>query len=346
VDIGQIKKRLQEHFTDGLVTIVGSGLSMACGVPGMNELGEHLLEGMQQRFQGEMPKEWESIAERINKGQTLEEALKDINLDNPVVDHIVDITATFIETREREVICKVYSGEINLAFTKLLRYLSFNNDRISIVTTNYDRLIELAAEIAGYGIDTLFPGQYYGKFDPELSKESLWTGKRAQKGKGIKRVYRKHVVVLKPHGSLDWFLHNGQPIRCTLPMQAPRLMITPGQSKYRMGYEKPFDRHRDVANQAIDNAARLLIIGYGFNDDQLETHLKPEIRKGKPCVIITKDLTENGVQLLQECRSILAVCSYDNDGRRGSRIICEGQDIFLPETEMWDLEQFVTEVLE
>ena len=42
--IGEIKKRLQEHFTDGLVTIVGSGLSVACGLPGMRELAVALDE--------------------------------------------------------------------------------------------------------------------------------------------------------------------------------------------------------------------------------------------------------------------------------------------------------------
>ncbi|MHC4159694.1 MAG: SIR2 family protein [Planctomycetota bacterium] len=343
MDTGEIKKRFQEHFTDGLVTIVGSGLSMDSGLPGMKELAEHLLDVMKKRCRGKMQKQWEPIAAKIAEGNTLEEALKDISLDNPVIEHVVDITAMFIESREREVIRKVYSGEMRLPFTSLLPHLSFNNDRVNIVTSNYDRLIELAAEIAGCGVDTLFPGQYYGKFDPELSKESLWTGRQAQKGKSIKRVYRKHVVVLKPHGSLDWFSHNGQPIRCTLPIQASRLMITPGRSKYRMGYEQPFDRHRDAANRAIDNAARLLVIGYGFNDDQLETHLKPEIRKGKPCVILTKFLTDNGVQMLQECKSILAVCSND---KGDSKIIYDGKELVLPESSVWNLENFVKEILE
>lgn len=50
----------------------------------------------------------------------------------------------------------------------------------------------------------------------------------------------------------------------------------------RQGYESPFDHHRSRANQEIDRAGRFLVLGYGFNDDHLETHLSPSIKGGKP----------------------------------------------------------------
>ena len=46
-------------------------------------------------------------------------------------------------------------------------------------------------------------------------------------------------------------------------------MITPGVNKYRAGYNSPFDKHRDLANDYIKNAGRLLVVGYGFNDAHL-----------------------------------------------------------------------------
>jgi len=271
--------------------------------------------------------------------------LKDIEIDNPILEQIINITAEIMEVREREVLRSVYSGETSLSFGHLLPFLCFNTDRVTVITTNYDRLIEVASEIAGFGIDTLFPGQYYGEFNPELSREALWTGKQSKKPKSIKRVFRKHIAVFKPHGSLDWFSHNGRPVRCTLPIDAPRLMITPGQSKYRMGYEKPFDQHRESANQAIDKAARFLVIGYGFNDDQLETHLKPELQKGKPCVVLTRHLSDNGMKLLEECKSILSITSDDSNGEVASKIICEGQQIILGGRRIWKLSEFIEEIL-
>jgi hypothetical protein len=38
MNINDLKKHLQNHFRDGLVTIVGSGLSVAEGIPGMPAL--------------------------------------------------------------------------------------------------------------------------------------------------------------------------------------------------------------------------------------------------------------------------------------------------------------------
>jgi hypothetical protein len=43
MDLHSIKVRLQKHLSDGLVTIVGSGLSCAEGLPSMKELATHLL---------------------------------------------------------------------------------------------------------------------------------------------------------------------------------------------------------------------------------------------------------------------------------------------------------------
>jgi len=55
---GDIKKRIQEHFTDGLVTIVGSGLSVDAGLPGMQELGRFLFEVIPKRCEGELANQW------------------------------------------------------------------------------------------------------------------------------------------------------------------------------------------------------------------------------------------------------------------------------------------------
>jgi hypothetical protein len=63
-------------------------------------------------------------------------------------------------------------------------------------------------------------------------------------------------------------------------------------NKFRSGYESPFDKHRERANEEIDRASRFLILGYGFNDDHLETHLKPKLRAGRPTLLITLQVSE------------------------------------------------------
>ncbi len=69
-------------------------------------------------------------------------------------------------------------------------------------------------------------------------------------------IFCDHAVVLKPHGSLDWYRKETEPVRCTFPIDAPRLIITPGLNKFRGGYDQPFDAHRESANKEIDNAQR------------------------------------------------------------------------------------------
>ncbi len=48
VDLHEVKEQLQQHLTDGLVTIVGSGLSAAEGLPTMSKLEAHLRQSIPQ----------------------------------------------------------------------------------------------------------------------------------------------------------------------------------------------------------------------------------------------------------------------------------------------------------
>lgn len=126
----------------------------------------------------------------------------------------------------------------------------------------------------------------------------------------------------------------------------PRLIITPGLNKFRNGYESPFDRHRERANQAIDHASRFLIIGYGFNDDHLETHLTPMIRRGTPTLLLTYALSANAKALVAQYKNVAAIERISIKGSEGSRIIVNGDEIAIPGTGIWDLGEFVKEVLE
>ena len=43
MELSALKKQLQKHLGDGLVLVIGSGLSCAEGVPGTGPLGRHLV---------------------------------------------------------------------------------------------------------------------------------------------------------------------------------------------------------------------------------------------------------------------------------------------------------------
>lgn len=259
---------------------------------------------------------------------------------------IVSKTAELIAQREREIVTEVFQKKRTLRFTRLLAHLLKPTAGIPVVTTNYDRLIEVASEEAGLGVDTLFVGQFAGHLNEKESRLSFCRDVTLTKGRVHYR-FRERVNVFKPHGSLDWYYREGKPVSYAGELPLPRLIITPGLNKFRNGYESPFDRHRERANSAIDKASRFLIIGYGFNDDHLETHLTPRIRSGIPTLLLTHSLSENALKLARENANVIAVQhAVAADGKEGSLLFVNKMEEFVPDLALWDLGVLISKVLE
>ena len=233
---------------------------------------------------------------------------------------IVARTADRIASREREIVAEIFAGKRTLRFTRLLAHLIKPQNGLPVVTTNYDRLIEIGAEEAGLGADTMFVGSFAGALDELESRWSFCRNVSLRTNKQVIYRFRPRVKLFKPHVSLDWYHRDGMPVRYAGVLASPRLIITPGLNKFRSGYESPFDRHRDRANAAIDAAARFLILGYGFNDDHLETHLTPRcIRSGVKTLLLNSHLVsqcDEACQGLRERR-----CHPARRGRRQRRVI-------------------------
>ena len=258
---------------------------------------------------------------------------------------IVARTSELVSARERKIVAEVFSRARTLRFTRLLKHLLKPESGLPIITTNYDRLIEVAAEEASLGVDTLFVGSFAGELN-EVESRLSFCREVTLRERRVHYRYRLRANVLKPHGSLDWYHRQGKPVRYSGDLDLPRLIITPGLNKFRSGYESPFDRHRERANLAIDRASRFLIIGYGFNDDHLETHLSPRIRSGVPAILLTHSLSANALALIADCPNVIAIERGEENGAVGSRVFISGVQNFLPGILLWDVGEFVTEVLE
>ena len=61
MELSALKKELQKHLGDGLVLVIGSGLSCAEGVPGMGPLGRHLVTHIPASLSPDDNKLWEDI---------------------------------------------------------------------------------------------------------------------------------------------------------------------------------------------------------------------------------------------------------------------------------------------
>lgn len=344
MNIDDLKRKLQSLFGDGLVVIVGSGLSCAEGLPGMGALADRLKDAVPVRITGGDEAVWAEVEILLDAGAGLEAALHKVAASADLEAVIVQATAEYILAEEAKALTASLDAGQSLRFARLLPHLSPSSPkRVEVVTTNYDRLIEFAVESAGWGVDTGFVGRLWGRHDPAESEKTFAKGV-VQHGKTTKLLYRNRVRLYKPHGSLDWFETSDGAVCSALPMAAPRLLVTPGAGKYRAGYNQPFDSHREGANAAVDKATAFLCIGYGFNDDHLQTHLTPRLKAGVPAVLLAHGLTEVAESVVQASPNIIALIHHADPV--GTAVVTQQGRKVVTDAQWWDLKHFIKGVLE
>ncbi|RFC35943.1 MAG: SIR2-like domain-containing protein [Candidatus Nitrotoga sp. SPKER] len=339
LELTEVKRLLQDHLQEGLLLIVGTGLSMAEGIPGMWPLGMHLKNVIPPCLDTAPDMAWNDMVAALDAGDHLEAAMGKVNLKATTVDVIVEATARFILEKELEVFARVISGAKILPFTTFVKHLFKAGKKFHLITPNYDRLIEFATEAAGIGVDTRFVGHLIGHSDPKRSADSHRELFMAGKNAMFRSV--ANLCIYKPHGSLDWFDIDGRVVRCPINIGKTPIIITPGSSKYRESFRWAFDDQRTSGNKCVANATRLMFIGYGFNDDHLEQHLCPDLKLTKPTVIITKQLSENAKKAIANSSGVqvIALCSVSDTDSRTRISNSSGEELIVDE-ELWHLDGF------
>lgn len=345
LNLETVYSHIQKMFAPGLTTVIGSGLSCAYGLPGMGTLATGLLSSMPLLLQeADLPDvSWSVVAGRLAQGAGLEAALDGLASDDPIMPLIVSRTADIVLTAERKAVSQMLASSDPCAIGKLMAYITKSNQTANVITTNYDRLIEVACALADISVDTGFSGNTLGYYDEAASREQLAMVRHP--GRRQATITKKtHVRISKPHGSLDWYDYMGHPVRSEMDMNCRRLMITPGLSKYKAGYQRPFDAQKNRATRAIDSASSLLFLGYGFNDDHLQTHLSPQLGKGARVTIITQELTDSALKYTDEFPEILALDAWPDD-HLSTRVRMNGETTKVGGLALWNLDVLIPEVI-
>ncbi|MEI6168700.1 MAG: SIR2 family protein [bacterium] len=339
LDISDFKKQIQDHLQEGLLLVVGTGLSIAAGIPGMRPLAEHLKVEIPKTIAHAPDSAWEQVVTALDAGDPLETAMGKVMLQPTTVEAIVAATAVMISTYEQKVFESVLRGSTVLPFTVFVKHLFKAGNKFHLITSNYDRLIELATEVAGVGVDCRFFGYLYGRTDPKRSSDAHRESYVAAKHSCFRPL--PSLCIHKPHGSLDWFEVNGKIVRCPINMGRTPIIITPGASKYRESFRWAFDDQRAAGNRAATNATRLMFVGYGFNDDHLEQYLCPGFRLTKPSIIVTRDLSPNALKVISNSKDtdVTALCAVSNTDFRTRIVTSSGAELIVDEC-LWDLDNF------
>ena len=178
-----------------------------------------------------------------------------------------------------------------------LGVLEHDYQRLSVITTNYDRLAEYAADFGGHGWSTGFGQGYVGH---------RCAGRRLTFYKD--RSPLRMVDIWKVHGSLDWFRGPDGTVVSLPAVSTPLdgfspVIVAPGVDKYRRTHEEPFRSTIAGADAAIDAGNSFLCVGYGFNDEHIQPKLLERCRRqDKAVVVLAKQLTDAAKRVLLDGR--------------------------------------------
>lgn len=331
----------QECVSRVPVIILGSGASAAYGIPGMPQLRDYLLGlGCPAAAKADEKAKWDEFHTRL-KSTNLETALNEVRLPGCLTAFVVESTWDFLAPFDYKVFESALLHSDLFPLTKLFLHL-FNSTKseIHVVTPNYDRLAEYAAD-AGRLVH--YTGFNYGHI-------------RTRAADGRPRVFlgkspARTVNVWKVHGSFDWFRDEdgvvvGLPVGKERPTNVTPVIVTPGIEKYRLTHDEPFHSVKTEADKALQTADAYLCIGYGFNDPHLQTTLVERCRgKEVPLILLTKGISATAKAFLSsgKCARYLAI----EEAAAGSRMFSSEHPagIELDGEPLWQLETFLKTII-
>jgi hypothetical protein len=306
----------------------------------MPQLKNHLLNIACPEGQEYDVGKWDEF-KAVLETTDLETALNEVRLPDALTGFVAKSTWDYLAPLDYKVFEQVLTNRDLLPLTKLFRHL-FNSthNEIHIVTPNYDRIAEYAADSGGF---LHYTGFLYG----HIRARAVNGRPKVRYGNSLART----VNIWKVHGSLDWFQDDdgvivGLPISTKRPSNVTPAIITPGNEKYRRTHDEPFHSIKMEADKALQTAESYLCIGYGFNDRHLQTTLVERCRgKDVPLVLLTKEISTTAKSFLSsgKCRKYLAIEEAPAGARVYTQTFPNGQEV--EGNPIWQLGEFLKLVM-
>jgi len=329
-------------FQKAPVIVLGSGASAAHGVPGMWPLGQHLKSlPTDASWTYEESQQWSIFIDDIDNGTDLETALGNARLSQDQTSLIVHGTRDFLLPYDLKAFNAVLADRKSFPLSSLFDHLFRSTHRtINVVTTNYDRIAEYAADASGH---SHFTGFEYG----HIQHRAKDLGMRLHSGNQATRT----VCIWKVHGSFDWFRDSqnqivGSRASVISPTGFTPLMVTPGIDKYRLTHGEPFRSIFGCADRALEAAGSYFCVGYGFNDEHVQSKLIERCEGSTtPLLLITKEVSATTKKFLGRgmCKNYLAL-----ESSAGGTLAISPENpggLHLAGEDIWQLPVFLNRVL-
>ena len=303
-ELTQARDIAQQCLKDSTVLILGSGASMAFGLPGMSDIHTALSKAAPP------PKcahnEWKRFQDMLAKCDDFEKVIDDFEMGGGCLDvsrHVSGIVWKTIAVADWQAMLNIAQGTKGIPpLSRLLARLNGMPCKgVDVVTTNYDRIAESSAEKSRL---KHYTGFTYGHF-------------RRPDEDAYHKYPQKIVRIWKVHGSIDWFAsldkfgRLGKVVAlptCDSPLgnEWRPAIILPGSSKYELTHREPFRTILRGADDAIARAKNILCVGFGFRDRHIYPELEKQCEKRETTIVIlAKELSKDGLDFFENCQ-----CNY------------------------------------
>lgn len=282
-------------ITNAISRLAGAGGGTTMGAVAFNQYKVEIEKDAKATAQASGRKDG-NIEDQIRTANDLLRGLKILNkdseaeaLEKDLTKIILDFAKSILTTENAMATAKEEKREN--AFSVLVNFLlSFasrtgNRERLNIFTTNYDRLIEVGAELAGVHLMDRFVGTMMPIF--RSSRLNLDIHYNPPGIRGEPRYLEGVARLTKLHGSVDWIQNENEIRRVGIPfgasdiapyLNAPglkgadalKVMIYPNSAKDRETAEYPYvELFRDFAAAICRPNSTLVTYGYGFGDEHI-----------------------------------------------------------------------------
>lgn len=269
--------------------LFGAGTSKEAGYPLMGDLTKAVVSNFRPTLKATLD---EILAA---KGLTY-----DSSTGTPNIEILSDlVTEYFVTTQDskygdldseiRQLIVDAILSVTTPDLTHHIRFLEALKRRahgtfstVTILTTNYDVLFELAAGEVGVRVETGFDGPLIRYFDPTVFDLARGTIDKTR----FTHRNELHVNIIKLHGSVSWVRNGGRVFESGLGLQraAPeRALVLPRRRKVMDTLSEPFDQLFTRASRTLgSNCQYVVACGFSFGDKHINDQLIiPKLRAGK-----------------------------------------------------------------
>lgn len=175
------------------------------------------------------------------------------------------------------------------AFINTVSHLVRTPSKLTMVTTNYDTLIEDAADSIEYTVIDGFTLTHRPHFDSDMFEWNLV--KDIDNIKTREMEYKKNILnLLKLHGSLTWERSEKGIFRKEKGDVREPIMIFPSSNKYMQSYQEPYFELFTKFQELLKRPNTLLITtGFSFADNHISQMIIQAILHNKSLAVLISD---------------------------------------------------------